>query len=306
MKKIIYISLVILAFPFIGKAQQERMFSQYMFNGLFLNPAYAGTHKYWQTTGIFRAQWLGIDGAPRTSMIGADGNFKNLKDMGVGLIISHDKIGVTEQMEVMGNYAYHVKLGPGNLSLGLRGGVSSYRAPLTQLTVWDKTDVAFSSDINRVILPRFGFGGFYYTNRWYVGLAIPTLITYEKGTKFSMNNKNFGSQYRHYFVNGGYIFDVNKDWKIKPSFLLKYVDAAPPEVDVNFSMLFREKIWFAASYRSGDALVFLTEYQANHRLRIGYAYDITISKLSGYSNGSHEIMIGYDFVKEARSSIKFY
>lgn len=304
MKKLVVSFIFVVGLASTIFAQQEKMFSQYMFNGLFLNPAYAGSHKYYQTTGIFRSQWVGLEGAPKTSMIGADGILKNDKT-GIGLIMSYEKVGANEQSEIMGNYAHHVKLGPGHLSLGLRAGVSSYKA--SAVNIWDKSDVAFTNDVNYFIIPRCGFGTFYYTDSWYVGLAIPSLLAYEPGAsfKFDINKNNF--TWRHYFLNGGAIFKINDKWKMKPSTLVKYVKAAPPEVDLNFSIMYNDKIWVAASFRTGDALVLLTEYQANSRFRIGYAYDITISKIARYSAGSHEIMIGYDFFKEKdHGQVKFF
>lgn len=306
MKKILFV--VMLQGFFTGAyAQQDMLISKYMFNGLFLNPAYGGTHPYFTTSLLYRTQWTGFTGAPKTQLFELDGPLAKDK-MGIGCIISHDKIGVTEQTDFYATYSYKIKLGKNKLSFGLRAGVSDYRAQLTSLTYWDASDVVFTNNIRSALIPKFGFGMYYYTEKYYAGFSIPTLMAYDKDYSFSIDLEKSSYLRRHYYLNGGYIFTLNELFKLKPSVLLKYSPAAPVQADINVSVLYKNMIWFGTSFRTGDAVVFLVEYQTANHIRIGYTFDYTISNLNNYSYGSHEIMVAYDFGtrKTKMSSPRFF
>ena len=296
MKRILLITAAIL-FSITVKAQQDVMVSQYMFNGLFLNPAYAGSHKYFSSSLLHRSQWVGFAGAPQSSLISVDGPLMN-QTMGVGLIVSNDHIGVTDQTDIYGNYSYHLPLGKGKLAFGIKAGVSRYYSKYDQLTYWDQGDQVFSSNIKTKWLPKFGFGTYYYAEKWYAGLSIPTLVAYDKDHDFSLDVDKSSDIRRHYFLTGGYVFELNKLFKLKPSVLFKYTPAAPLQADINLNLLYNDQFWFGVSYRTLDAVTVLIEYQTNYRFRVGYAYDFTTSTIRNYSSGSHEILIGYDFGKD--------
>jgi type IX secretion system PorP/SprF family membrane protein len=295
MKKIIINSLLLLGALNV-QAQQDALISQYMFNGLFINPAYAGTHDFYSATLTFRKQWVNFEGAPMTSIASVDGPISG-KNMGLGLIIMNDQIGVTRQNKVVANYSYQLKISDkGKLALGISAGASQYSARTSTLTVWDENDVMFTSDQTSGLIPRFGFGAYYFQDTWFAGISVPTLMAYVPNNRFSMNvNETFLQ--RHYLLNGGVILPVNEKIKVKPSMLVKYIPNAPMQLDLNFSVLFNDAIWVGTSFRSGDALIALVEYQANNKFRVGYAYDITFSRIRKHSAGSHEILIGYDFGK---------
>jgi type IX secretion system PorP/SprF family membrane protein len=296
MKRILFITAAILVSVF-AKAQQDIMVSQYMFNGLLLNPAYAGSHKYFSSSLLHRSQWVGFDGAPQSSVFAVDGPLKN-EEMGVGLIISNDHIGVTDQTDIFGNYSYQLPLGKGKLAFGIKAGASRYSYQYDKLTYWDETDMVFTGSKNSAWLPKFGCGTYYYSERWYAGLSVPTLLAYDPDHNFSIDVNESTFIRRHYFLTSGYVVDLNSQFKLKPSFLLKYVPNAPLEADINLNLLYKDQFWFGVSGRSGDAITVMIEYQTNCRLRAGYAYDFTTSKLKNYSAGTHEIMIGYDFGKD--------
>jgi len=294
MKKVLVILIAMLQLTAI--AQQDLIVSQYMFNGLFLNPAYAGTHKYISSSLLHRTQWVNFDGAPRTALLAADGAIAN-KNMGLGLIVSNDRIGATEQTDFTINYAYMLKLGEGKLSLGLRAGMSNFMFKSNKLTVWDANDEVFAT--KRVVwVPKFGSGLYYYTDKWYAGLSVPTLLAYDPEHTFGLDVNEASFLRRHYYLNGGYIFTLNEKFKLKPSALIKYEPSAPLQADINMNLLYNDAVWLGASYRTGDAVTFMVEYQTNFRFRVGYAYDMTTSKLRKYNAGTHEIMIGYDFGKD--------
>jgi type IX secretion system PorP/SprF family membrane protein len=279
-------------------AQQEVMVSQYMFNQLFLNPAYAGSHAYMSSSLLHRSQWLKVEGAPRTSMMAVDAPLMKGK-MGAGLSIVHDQIGVSRDLDIAAHYAYHLRLSAtSKLAFGMRAGLSIYSARLSDLSYWDANDQVFQGDITNRPVGKFGFGLYWYDTRSYVGLAVPTIYAADK--EIAMNATGVIDDYftQHFYVNAGHVFTLNESFDIKPSTMVRYTAAAPMEADVNCNVLYRERIWFGLGYRTGDAVVGMLEYQVNPLLRIGYAYDMTTSKLRNYTNGSHEVMLGMDFGKE--------
>ena len=248
---------------------------------------------------LFRKQWVNFEGSPYTFTAAADMPLVDNK-MGVGLVVTNDNIGVTNQTDIVGNYSYNIKLGEeGKLAFGLKAGLSVYSAKVSTLTTWDESDPMFGTNINGQVIPKFGFGIYYHQKgKWYAGFSIPTILAYEKGMGFSMNIDKTSFMRRHYMLTGGYVFPVSDNIKLKPSVLFKYIPGAPFEADINFGVLFKETIWLSTSFRSGDALVALLEYQASNSFRVGYAYDMTFSQIRKYSAGSHEIMVGYDFGKK--------
>lgn len=298
-----YLVMIVMGFVFANslQAQQEPLLSRYMFNGLFINPAYAGSHDYWTSSHTFRKQWVGFDGSPQTIISAVDGPIPG-QNMGLGAVFFNDQIGVTKQNTFMVNYSYQLKFKntDAKLAFGTSAGISQYSAKLTDLVYWDESDPVFENDLNSRVIPKMGFGVYYYTDRWFAGFSIPTLLAYQKGKDFSINVNNGTFLHRHYLLSGGYVFDLNDDFKIRPTVLFKYLPNAPFQADINAAISYKDAFWFGVSYRSGDAMSFLVEYQSNMFFRVGYAYDLTVSQLRNYSHGSHEIMIGIDFGKELK------
>lgn len=294
MKKLIILIITLTGLSSV--AQQDIMVSQYMFNGMFLNPAYAGSHKYISSTLLHRTQWVNFAGAPRTALLAVDGEIKG-KNMGLGLVVSNDRIGAAEQTDISANYAYMLKLGEGKLAFGIRAGVSNFILRGSKLTYWDDNDDVFTGK-RTVWLPKFGTGVYYHTEKWYAGLIVPTLLAYDPSRSFGFDVNEASFLRRHYYLNGGYVFKLNETFKLKPSTLIKYEPSAPVQADINLNLLYKDMVWVGGSYRTGDAVTFMVEYQTNFRFRVGYAYDMTLSNLRKYNRGSHEIMIGYDFGKD--------
>ncbi len=281
-------------FPLVNYSQQIPVLSQYMFNGLVINPAYAGSKDFMSTALMVRKQWAGYKGAPVTQNASIHGPLKK-KNVGLGLMISNDKIGITLQTDVYASYAFHIPLERGKFSLGLQGGFSYFKSNFAELTFWDNNDPVYAVNSLTNLQPNFGFGSYYYSKRFYAGLSIPQLISYDSIQTLNLYKDKMHHQSRHYYLNSGIIFDGNKDFVIRPSVLLKYVDNAPLQYDINLNILLSNIFWIGASYRSEDAIVAIFEYQVDRKFRIGYSYDMTLSQLKNYSTGSHEIMLGYDF-----------
>ncbi len=290
MKKIVTLGCFLLA-TISASAQQEAMVTQYMFTGQYHNPAYVGSHPYNSFSILHRDQWMGFEGAPKTNLFAFDGITKNEK-VGLGGLVVTDRIGATSRLEALTSYSYRLKVGPGFLNFGLRAGVSNYRTNFDKLNYWDQ-DQVFTSPQKSSITPKFGFGTYYYTKRSYVGFSIPTLYAIDDLPR----NMNYPAYARHYFLTGGTVFDISPAVKFRPSFLVKYVASAPMEADFSANFLLKDMLWIGASYRTGDAVTGLMEYQINRQIRLGYSYDYATSVMNGYARGTHELMLAVDLVK---------
>ena len=285
-----------LVFSAMSYAQQELQVSQYMFNGMFLNPAYAGTHPYWSASLLHRSQWLNFPGAPQTNMLSVDGPIRG-KNMGLGFMVINDNIGLNRFNDISAAYSYRIATDSkgGNLSFGLRAGVRNSMFNASQLqNIPDAGDPLYNGN-QSTWTPKFDFGVYYYGERYYLGLSVPNVLAIDSRT---VDNKEAGLK-RHYFLNGGYVWDLGKggNVKFKPSFLVKFEPAAPVTFDINAHFLFFDRLWAGASYRYNNAIVGMLQFQITSKLRVGYAYDYTTTAIRTYQGGSHEIMIGYDFTK---------
>ncbi|TAH22007.1 MAG: type IX secretion system membrane protein PorP/SprF [Cytophagales bacterium] len=301
MKKLFTLLFSLILINMVGRqsafAQQDAMFSQYMFNGLALNPAYAGSREVLSATALYRNQWVGIEGAPKTMTFSAHSPVRNEK-IGLGIIFCTDKIGITNTNNVGLNYAYRIKFkNKGTLSMGLQASVLQYRADFSSIrhsfspTTFDPN---FSQVINRW-LPNFGTGIYYYTNKFYLGVSVPNIINNKltgEGTVFQVGDK--AQQYRHLFVGTGYVFELSKSLKLKPSILVKLVKGAPVQFDFNANLWLFDMFAVGLSYRTRDSIDALFEFQITPQLGLGYAYDYTLTSLGRYTSGSHEIMIRYE------------
>ena len=198
----------------VANAQQQAMFSQYMYNGLAINPAYAGSQESLSMTALMRQQWVGIEGAPSTQTITGHMPFEK-KRIGVGLMVIHDRFGVTDQTGVYGSYAYKIPMPKGQLALGIQGGFTHYNSTYSEVSLTDQT---FASADESGFHPNAGFGVYYTTDKFYAGFSIPQLVQ----SKLDRANEDFdGIIRRHYFIHSGYVFDLNQDFKLKPNVLLK-------------------------------------------------------------------------------------
>jgi type IX secretion system PorP/SprF family membrane protein len=275
-------------------AQQTPAASQYMFNGLLLNPAYAGSKPFTSAAMMVRKQWTGFQGSPTTQTASIHGALEN-KKIGLGLYISNDHAGIINRTELFGSYAYHIEMGDGKLAFGLQGGFTYLKSTLSDLIYNDNNDPVYNANTISNVLPNFGGGMYYYSELFYAGLSIPELMSYDPDRQVSLNIEGVHHVRRHFYLTSGYVFSLSEQVKLKPSFLVKYVYGAPIQVDINANLLLNNIIWVGASYRTKDAIALIGEYQLSKKLRIGYSFDYTLSMLRNFSAGSHEFMIGYDF-----------
>lgn len=280
-------------------AQQSAMYSQYMFNMLAVNPAYAGSREVVSATALYRQQWSGIEGAPKTFTFSADMPLANRK-VGLGINIFNDRLSVSNTTGFSANYAYRIKTGKGNFAFGLTAGLIQYKADYTSLIIssTNQGDPAFNQNINS-IKPNFGAGFYYSTDKFYVGAAVPTLVSYN----ISGLDSVVSYQKRNYFAMAGFVVKLSEQLALKPSALVKYCNGTPLQIDLNANLWIHDVVGIGASYRSGDALIGMLEIQASETFRFGYAYDYTLSALSRYSSGGHELMMRYEFAKKIPKAV---
>ncbi|PIB35524.1 hypothetical protein BFP72_09035 [Reichenbachiella sp. 5M10] len=292
-------------------AQQQGMFTQYMFNGLALNPAYAGSQETLSLTALTRYQWVGIDGAPNTQTFSAHAPFKKDR-IALGLQLYNDNIGVSNTFSTFVSAAYRINFEKATLSMGLQLGFSSYKSDVTALNpVFDLDDVALSENVHEPFKPNMGTGAYFYSDRYYIGLSLPTLFN-STINSFDIDDSNLtyksGTSKRHTYLTAGYVFDLGTHFKLKPSTLLKYVAGAPIQFDINANLLIDEVVWVGVSYRNGESIDFLVELLITSDLRLGYAYDYTLNDLNNISQGSHELMLNYriEFKKDNITSPRYF
>lgn len=287
------------------RAQQDKMFSQYMFNMLALNPAYAGSRDVLSATAMFRSQWVGLEGAPQTGTFTIDMPL-NRERVGIGLQLYNDRIGLFNETGAVASYAFRIKMGNRTtLALGLQGGVTNLMARLTEVQLIPagvSADPAFAQNINKM-LPNFGTGIYLSNDRLYLSLSVPRLVKnrltdYDSGTNRAVVR-------RHAYAAGGFVVGLSPALKLKPSFLVKYAEGAPLGFDGNVNLWLNDRVALGVSLRknqfysftqyTNDALVGMVELQMSDQFRLGYAYDRTISRLGQVAPSSHEIMLRYEF-----------
>jgi type IX secretion system PorP/SprF family membrane protein len=272
-------------------SQQDAMFTQYMFNEVTINPAYAGSHEVMSMTGLVRRQWVGIDGAPSTQSFNIHTPLRNNK-IGVGLSIVNDKVAVTNNLNIHAAGSYRLDLSETtHLQLGLQLGITNHQTDLGNLNVEDETEQVFSEGSVSEVLPNFGGGLYLFSDKFYVGLSIPQLMN----NVVSKGGVNLVKQRRHIFLTTGYVFTLNQNLKLKPTLFYKYVQGSPMQLDVTGSLIIKDKFWVGLAWRTFDSADLLLGFQATEQLFAGYAFDYSLTNLSDHNTGSHELVVNYRF-----------
>jgi type IX secretion system PorP/SprF family membrane protein len=294
MKRIIIILvLFILGFQ-NSEAQQLPQFTQYMYNTIAINPAYAGSRDVLSIVALGRNQWVGFDGGPQTQTLSINSPLRNDK-IGLGLSLINDKAGYENFTYVYGDFSYTIDLNESlELSFGIDAGATYYTlADELYNGVEIDQDPYFDERLNRWN-PNFGAGFLLHSDRWYAGFSMPRLINHDVN-----NQTDYAAlEQVHYYLIGGYVFDLGRDVKFKPSVLWKYTQGAPISTDLTANFLFYEKFWLGASYRSNGqqgAFGALVDFQVTQQFRIGYTYEIPTGEIRPYTSGSQEILLMYEF-----------
>ena len=270
-------------------AQQDPQYSQYMFNQLALNPAYAGSREIIATSLLYRKQWTNIEDAPSTGTLSIQGPLQKNK-AGLGAEIISDKLGPKSVSALLFSYAYRVALFKGKLSFGLRLGMYSYMFDRAKIDYKDQNDVYNTLNRSSKITGSGDFGLYYYSRTFYWGLGMNHL---NRGKIVVSNSDSSAMQSPHYFMPIGKAFQVGNT-VINPTILIKRTINAPASIDISINILLKEKLWLGVSERSGYGTVFFTQYQINEKMKIGYSYDYGRNRIGIAGKGAHEIMIGYD------------
>jgi len=314
-----WITVILMSISFIAIAQQDAQFSQYTFNGLYINPAYAGYKQDVYINAFNRSQWTGFEGAPQTFSLAVDGAVNENK-VGLGLLVSHDRLGAQSSSAVYGNYAYRLQIGDdenSRLAFGVGAGFVQNGIDGTKLRAAQVDDAYIPPGFQSAIIPDARLGILYTNDRYFVGLSADNILA----------RKIYGTRDRslltpvpvpHYYFTAGALFAINEDTKLKPSILIKDDRGGPTSMDINVFTLLGERVWIGGTYRTGatfikksnlqnnlqkaNALVGIVEFFATENIRVGYAFDYSLTPIGSYSYGSHEISIGIYLKRSQRGS----
>lgn len=286
-------------------AQQDAMFTHYMYNTIAVNSGYAGSRDALTITALHRSQWVNFDGAPTTQTLTLHSPLLNGK-LGLGLSVVNDRIGPVKNTAAYVDFAYILKTGEkGKLAFGLKGGINYMQAGLNTLSLDQQSDAAFQDNINSQLLPNFGFGIYYYRPKFYAGISTPKLLENNFKTNTSSGGVNVGSEKRHYFLIAGTVFKLSNSIDLKPTTFVKVTMAAPVEADLTASFIFNKRLLVGGMFRTGDALGVLVGYNITEQFHVGYSFDWSYGlKTFKYNQGSHEIMLSYDFIFADKQKVR--
>lgn len=287
------LSLLLLAFSTAVFAQQEALYTQYQFNKLAVNPGYTGSRDGLSITAVYRDQWTGqIEGAPSTASLAVHAPIGSR--IGLGLHVVNDQLGAINETGVWGNFAFMFPAGSGKLSLGIAGGASYYQTDLNGVFIVDAGDPVFAAN-QALWLPNVGFGVYYHTEQFYLGVAAPRLIDNQLiETSSASSGAQSARQARHFNAMTGFMITISDQVKLRPALLARYQQNNAFTAEADLSVLFADRVWVGAGYRSGGSADFNLEFQVTESLRLGYSYDLILNELSPVTNGSHEVLLGID------------
>ena len=303
MKKVVSVFgfLLILALGTTSlSAQQDPQYTQYMYNTVAINPAYAGNRGVTSIVGLHRSQWIGLDGAPRTQSLSIHSPIGEGK-VGLGLSIVNDALGPSQETYVGADFSYTINTSEnGKLSFGLKAGGHILDVDFTKLTLFDVTDPRFSQNIDNKLSPIIGAGLYYHTENFYAGVSVPNLIETEHFDLSNNSSSVIARERIHYYGIMGYTFDISDQLKFKPSTLVKMVAGAPLQVDLTANFLVMEKLHLGAAYRWSAALSGLVGFQVSDSMLIGLAYDRESTDLGDtfYNDGSFEVFLRFELFNE--------
>jgi type IX secretion system PorP/SprF family membrane protein len=294
MKRIIK-SLILLLIPLSLAGQQTPVTSQYVLNPLTINPAFAGNRGALNIAAFYRRQWVGISGSPETMTLALDAPVLDSK-LGLGFIVQNDKLGVTKETKFSTVYAYKIKMKDnGELSLGLGAGIITTNSAWSDLVVIDQGDENYLVDSRVFVVPDFSFGVYYSKQNYFVGMSIPNLLGYKFDYNKNKYTLTFDPGQYYYLLNGGYNFSLSPKIKFLPAALISLSPGEKILWDLNAYFNLYDRFWTGASYRNKRSVAVLFQIAVNNQLRFAYTYDFDTGDLGHYSNGSHEIMLRYEF-----------
>jgi type IX secretion system PorP/SprF family membrane protein len=294
----IVLVMVLTSWSFGLYAQQIPMYTHYMFNTLVVNPAYAGSRDALTITALHRSQWVGFKEAPLTQTLTMHAPLRN-EHIGLGLSISNDKIGPTNNTSAQVDFAYIMQLtAKSKLALGLSGGINVFQANLNTLLIEQQGDPVFQNNIDNRVSPNFGFGAYYSRERFYAGISVPYLLENNYSEITQINGGTLvAKEQRHYFFIAGTLINISDNFAFKPTTLVKITNAAPVQADFTASFIIMKKLMVGVMLRTGDAVGGLIGLDITDQLHFGYSFDWSYGlETAKYNNGSHELVLRYDFI----------
>ncbi len=315
---ILFLTVILFGFPKL-RAQQEIQFTQYIFNTLSVNPAYAGYKEQWFVQMALRDQWAGLDGAPKTGQFSIDGILSPYtRNIGMGLQVTSDKLGPQSSTSVYLNYAYRIRLNTADtkrLGLGLAAGLAQHGLNGSEFLPVDEADAYLLYGNEHVWKWNMRLGLYYYSPRWYAGVSLMDVLDRKDSYIFNSDDDYYNIYHRkHFYFIAGAIFDVGASFKLRPSFLLKEDFKGPSSLDVNAMMIYEEKFWFGLGYRTGvkvwdkayadysaedlsvsNSISGIVQFYLSKQFRVGYSYDYMLNDMKNVQNGTHELTLGYTF-----------
>jgi len=304
LKRIVFI-VVLAACSAQMNAQQDAMYTHYMYNTLSVNPAYAGSRDALTATLLHRSQWVDFKGAPVTQTLTLHTPLKSRK-LGLGFSAVNDQVGPVKSTAMYVDFAYILKLTEkSRLAFGLKGGLNMMQIRLSTLALNEGSDAAFQNDVSSQLLPNFGFGMYYYRERFYAGISVPKLLENNFSTNQTSGSTKLTGEQRHYFLIAGTQLKLGESVEFKPTAFVKVTNAAPVEGDLTASFIFSKRILAGVMFRTGDALGGLIGINITDQFHVGYSFDWSYgNKTFKYNTGSHEIMLRYDFIFKDKGRIR--
>ena len=277
----------------VSYAQQDAQYTQYMYNTINVNPAYAGSRNVLSVFGLYRTQWVGLEGAPQTSALSINSPIGDTR-LGVGLSVVSDKLGPTNENQISADISYSIPTSEDfKLSFGIKGTANLFNLDKNKLTATNPNDISFQNLSNK-FTPNVGAGLYLHSEKTYFGVSVPSFL---ETIRYADNSVSINKERLNLYVIGGHVFELSPDIKLKPAFLIKAIKGAPLQADLSANFMFVEKFVLGAAYRWSAAASLMAGFQVNESLYIGYGYDLETTRLRNYNSGSHEIFLRYEFFK---------
>uniref|UniRef100_UPI0040498DC2 PorP/SprF family type IX secretion system membrane protein n=1 Tax=Flavobacterium sp. TaxID=239 RepID=UPI0040498DC2 len=299
MKKRLF-SIVVFLVSILGYAQQDSQFTNYMYNTVNINPAYAGSRNALSIFGLHRNQWVGLDGAPLTNTFALHTPLEN-SNIGLGFSIVNDKIGPSDETSFSVDVSYSVKTSESyQLSFGLKGTANLLNVDFTKLNIYSPGDILSQQNVDNKFSPNIGAGIYFHSDKTYFGLSVPNFLETKHfdDQSSSLASSSVAAEKMHYYFIAGHVFEVNPSIKFKPALLTKVIQGAPLQVDLSANFLYNDKFSLGLAYRWDAAVSALAGFQVSDSWFIGYGYDMEVTKLANYNSGSHEIFLRFELFKK--------
>lgn len=281
----------------IGYAQQDAQFTQYMYNTMAINPAYAGLRDRLSVFALHRTQWVGLEGAPVTNNVSIHSPIGYDNKMGLGLSIINDKIGPSDESDIGVNFSYNVNTSDRyKLSFGIKGSVNLLNIDFSKLTYLTRSDANFENNVDNKLSPNIGAGLYLYSDNTYVGLSVPNFLETNHFDKYSNNGSvsYIAKERLHYYFTAGHVLDLSETVRFKPAFIAKMTQGAPLQVDLSGNFLINEKFLIGGAYRWSAAVSAMVGFQVSDSWFVGYGYDLETTRLAHFNSGSHEVFLRYE------------